>query len=161
MNPGKHIAKIVSYGISLGKDGKSDSVFVNFQNEAKEEITWFGSLSTAAAEYTLKTLIQNLGLMIGPDEVGSALERIAVDGIDSGLLNTEKSLELVVEPDTYNGKTRNKIKYINEVGAVRGFEKLAAEKAKGRFSSLNLAGTVADLNSKLPTPPKKGDDIPF
>lgn len=169
MELGKHVVKVVAYGIAEGKEGKADSLWVTFQNKDKNEMTWFGSFSGGGAAVTLKTLLGPLGMIAEPDQVESCLERIAIDGIDSGLINTDKELQITVEENTYMGKTRKKISWVNELGSSVKFNAIAADKVKGRFGGLNVAGTAAAIKEGLPPqspkappmPQEQHGDIPF
>ena len=146
LEQGTHLCKITTYGMIIDPEGKkTDSIFVEFENKDAASITWFGYLSEKAAPYTVEKLVKIFGLMAEPNEMAGHLERIAVEGIDSGLLNTEKEYELVVENETYEGKVRAKVKYINDPGAPARFGKIAVEQVKGRFAGLNLPGVVAAM----------------
>lgn len=167
LQAGKHLCKITSYGLLIEK---TDTVWVEFEDANQNAITWFGYLTEKAAPFTVDKLIKIFGLMAGPAEINSCLERIGVDGIDSGLLNTEKEYEVVVEDETYDGKTRQKVKYVNDPSAPSKFGKIAAEQIKGKFDHLNLAGHVASMKIPKPAAPKPNgqaatpvhtSDIPF
>lgn len=169
MGPGKHISKIVAYGVKKAKEvpagqpPKFDQVMVEFENQTGESITWYGSLSPAAFGYTWKTLVERFELMCGPGEVAKCVKSLAVNGIDSALFNTDKTYELVVEAETYNNKVTNKVKYVNEVG---GAAKMDEADIGNRYDYLDdMAGAVADINSKTPArtagAAKRPDTIPF
>jgi hypothetical protein len=180
MQNGKYIAKITSYGLQEAKSAdKADSIVVRFETkpDAAGEVyslTWFGSLSEKAFERTLASLLGPLGMIASPDQVEGYLEAIATDGLASGMLNTEKEVELVVENEEYNGKTHARIKWINEPGTSNEFKKLATDQVKGRFKHLNIAGAAAAIQSKTPkvtgalatpppptTPPANPLGLPF
>lgn len=156
MKDGKYIAKIVSYGLQEGKEGgKSDAIIVRFETKPDEKgevynQTWYGYLTEKAFERTLATLMGPLGMIATPDQVETCLERISSEGLASNMLNTEKDIELVIENEEYNGKTRPRVKWINEPGAGNEFKKLAADQVKGRFAHLNAAGVAASIQAKKP-----------
>ena len=164
MNAGKHFARITGYGISVAKDPtKSDAVTIRFETENDGGITWYGYLSEKAAPFTIKTLMTcGLALPTDPTEAEkqaiTALETIGMKGIDSDLLDTDTRFELVVEEETYNGKTSARIKWINRPNT---FEKLANDQMKGRFNGLRLAATLATTPRPTIVPHTPSVKVPF
>jgi len=161
INAGTYIGKLKNYGIKISGSGKPQIAcqFQIIEDETVHNITWFGSFNEGRAqEMTIKTLMSVFELMCEPSEIEAMMDRIASQGIESGLLNTDKDYQLVIEHDTYNGKTNAKVKWVNNVGSGQKFEKLAG----GMFKGLNLAGTVAAFKAENPglAKPKK-DVAPF
>jgi hypothetical protein len=164
LNAGTHNAKMINYGIKTTQSGKPQIAcqFQVIENEEVHTLTWFGSFNEGKAqEITIKTLISVMDLFCEPSEIESALDRIATQGTDSGLLNTDKDYALVVEHDSYEGNTRAKIRWVNNIGASSAFEKLAQGEAKKMFSGLNLSGAVAAFKSANPGLTKKKEVTPF
>jgi hypothetical protein len=149
INAGTYIGKLTNYGIKMTGSGKPQIAcqFQIINNETVYSITWFGSFNEGKAqEMTIKTVMTVFDLMCEPSEIEAMLDRIASQGVESGLLNTDKDYQLVIEHDTYNGKVNAKIKWVNNVGTGQTFEKLAS----GTFKGLNLGGTVAALKAQNP-----------
>lgn len=126
VKPGKYLARVVSYGIPEPKPGKMPSVVLTFEFEEdgkKRQLTWFGSLSEKAIEHTAKSLI--------------------IAGMKSDMLSTlcepgafhEKDVSITVEHDTYEGKTRSRVKWINEPGSAQ-FKSLRPEVVNSQFGNL-------------------------
>jgi hypothetical protein len=156
INAGTYIGKLKNYGIKMTGAGKPQIAcqFQIIEDETVHNITWFGSFNEGKAqEMTIKTLMTVFELMCEPSEIEAMLDRIASQGSESDLLNTDKDYQLVIEHSEYNGKTQAKVKWVNNVGTGQKFEQLAA----GMFKGLNLAGTVAAFKAENPglAKPKK------
>lgn len=159
---GIYTAKLRNYGIKLSGAGKPQIAcqFQIIEDEQVYNLTWYGSFTEKATDNTIKTLCGVMDLFAEPSEVEAAMDRIAEEGVDSGLLNMDKEYSLVVEHDEYNGKTNAKIRWVNNVGSGQTFEKLA----KGMFSGMNLGGAVAAFKAANPSLAKKKEDmgnVPF
>lgn len=164
INQGTHLAKMTNYGIKVSSTGKPQIAcqFQIIENDTVYNLSWFGSFNEGKAqEMTIKTLISVMDLFCEPSEIESALDKIASQGIESGLLNTDKDYQLVIEHETYEGKTRAKIKWVNNVGGSSNFEKLAQGEAKKMFAGLNLGGAVAAFKAANPGLAKKKEVTPF
>lgn len=161
---GTYIATLTNYGIKINNSGKPQiaCAFQIIDNDEVFNLTWYGSFNEGKAqEMTIKTLMSVFELMCEPSEIESYLDRIASQGVESGLLNQDKEYQLVVEHDTYEGKTRAKIKWVNNVGSGNKFEKLAQGEVKKLFSGLNIGGTVAAFKAQNPGLVKKKEVTPF
>ena len=130
--PGKYKAKIVDYGIGETKSGVP-SVNVRFQF-GDNSLTWSGYLSEGKAR---QITVENLTRMGFTD-----VDRMAdlTDGVLSGLLDTNKELEIDVQSEVYEGKTFLKIKWINELGFRNSMSKDAF---KAKLAGMNIKGTFA------------------
>jgi hypothetical protein len=162
IKPGTYKAKIIDYGY-FQKEGKNPSVMVQFQfveqipnpafpttpDEEIRKLTWFGSFNGGARPITIKTLVETLGFN-GTD--GTEL----LQGIGSNVLREDREYDLVIEPNTYNGQTRDIIKYINLPGVTRQVEKLDQGTGKIVIGGLNLAGDILAAKQKV-----NDSDIPF
>ena len=105
---GKYIAKALRGATGDTKNG-TPQVGVEFEftvNGSKETLWWFGFLTPKAREYTYEKLmvIEYNG---DRDENGVFPE---------GSFNNKKEVQIVVEMEEYEGKSRPKIKWINELG---------------------------------------------
>lgn len=150
---GKHIAKITAYNATI-PDDPAKKPFVSIRFETKPDsantqyyVTWYGYLSPGAQKITLETL-QRLGLSEVPSQIDEQIELMAELGHESNILKVDSEYELEVEHEPFQGKIKARVKWIN---APRTFEKLARGAMKGRFSSLGLAATAAELASKKPS----------
>jgi hypothetical protein len=153
MTPGKHAAKIDDYGIGKNKEDKP-YVFINFKlSDTGESIKWFGHLGDAKGdkksprEITLQTILR-MGFR------GDDVHDLA-DGRQSRMLDESVEYELVLENNTYNGKTSLRVKFINTPQ-----ERLTGEEAK-RLASYKseLSAMRSELGIKKPS--DTDDDIPF
>ena len=125
--PGTYLAKLTGHGLTEPKAGKVPQIALTFNLvEQNRVITWFGSLSTDALPYTVKAL--TVAGMQGDDlTVLADVTRVPFE---------DKEVNLVVEHETYEGTTRVKVKWINEVGGAN-FKKLDPTTALGVLSGLN------------------------
>lgn len=132
LTPGIYRSKIINCGMKKAKTG-SDMVFVTFEttdeNGEFKEISWFGSLSGGATPITLDNLL-DLGFNNDWDNLTS--------GAEITCLNREKEWDIVVENETYNGKTFTKVKYINDPDKPRGMERMESSEAVSTVKSMNL-----------------------
>jgi len=139
---GTYTAKTISHTIALTKKGDPQSV-VTFEVTAKDgthKITYYGSFSEKAREYTIKNLI-TLGLK-GNNPAGE--------------LDVGKQVELVIDLETGDdGKTRPKVKFINLLGQVRN----AIPQDLARAKLADLEGAVMAARSKINS--KDDEEIPF
>lgn len=138
INAGKYLGKVLDYGIGKTKDGEPNIMLMfGFKDSSgvDQDLIWRGSLKEGKArEITIDALLI-LGL------VGNDLSLLA-HGNGSGVLNQEKEVQLVVEHETYNGKTFAKVRYINEVGGGAFKEKMGKDEAITKLGGLNLGGDV-------------------
>jgi hypothetical protein len=149
-SPGKYPAKIVDFGIWTGKDGtKAPSAVVMFEYKTPggevKQITWFGSFNGGAREITVETLIR----MGFTGKNGAELNQ----GNGSGVLNqAEDAFEIVLENDTYQGKTTCKVRYINLPGGGGFRAKMAEGEANVLMGGLNLSGDFAAARAQAGAP---------
>jgi hypothetical protein len=127
-------------------------------------ITYYGPLSDAAFEYTMKA-IRAAGF-IGDDFADL-----------SSLQNDTPEVVLVIGPEEYNGKVTRKVKFINSAGglalkdALQGDDLSAfARKMKGKVAMYDRSAGAAKPAPRTNSAPPKGpeaepspfnDDIPF
>lgn len=150
---GKYTAKILDYGIGITKAG-DPTVVVRFGFGQGQSLIWNGSLKEGKAqEITIKALL-TLGLSNEDN-----LEALA-DGIDSNLLDINREVEIDVQPDTYEGKTRMRIAWINPLGGSTFRNAMSKNEFKIKLGGMNLKAAVkaAKLERGITDSIK---DIPF
>lgn len=163
--PGTYKAKIKDYGITEPKDAsKKPRVLVQFEYEIPHDtlpehkkITWFSSLvnnDDSLNEITIKELTETFGAT--PESINNL-----GNGIGSHAINEDRDYEIVLEEDTYQGKTSLKVKYVNIFGATRKSDKMDAAKASVFVGGLNLAGKIAALQAKNPPALDTKAHVPF
>jgi hypothetical protein len=134
-------------------------------------ITYYGALSDAAFEYTMKA-IRTAGF------VGDDISDL------SSLQNDAPEVVLVIEPEEYNGKVTRKVKFINSAGGLAlkdalqgddlaqfarklkgkiiGYDRSAgATKAAPRGTANSQRSHASDSEPSPFSSPSGGDDIPF
>jgi hypothetical protein len=121
------------------------------------EISYFGYLTEKSAPYTLRTLL-TMGFT-GSDPLDLA------DAAKGNLLTTEE-LDVVIEHETYEGKTRAK------VIAIYGHRpSMTPSQAKVKLGAMNLKAQLAAIKAELgiktqapkpaPAQPAHEPDLPF
>lgn len=132
MEAGTYKAKIVSAGLTENQKGEAQAR-VDFVLEGGEAAVWFGGFSSEKAMgYTVKQLT-NAGWTT--DDLGDLPTIIGAE------------VEIVVQDDEYNGKVRQRVKYINgprpvlDAEATAGFAaSMKARIAKARAAKGNDTG---------------------
>lgn len=141
IQPGKYVAKIVDYGIGTTKAG-DPTIVVRF-GWGTSSLIWNGSLKEGKAqEITIKALLR-MGL--SDDD---KIENLA-DGIDSKLLDMDRELEIDVQMDTYEGKTRPKIAWINEVGGGKFKHAMNKEEFKAKLGGMNIKSNLKAIRHEM------------
>lgn len=152
---GKYLAKIVAYGVGESSSGKPRiEIKFGFKDAqgVDQTLWWNGYLTEKSIQITAKALV-NCGLK------GTDYDELA-KGAESGMLNMEAPVEVEVQNEEFEGKTRSKIAWVNRPGGAKFMEPgLAAQKLKG----LNLGGAVAAARAEtgIKAPPVKEDDLGF
>lgn len=163
---GKYTAKIVDADVWASTKNEPRAVLVfDFMNEEgnPRQLMWFGSLNGGAREITVETLV-----------------RCGFTGNDLADLNKGKEVlnegpyEIVVEMNTYEGKTGPRIKYINAPGGGAFRERMQSADAVQLCSGLNLGAdfmqaraklgkktSTPSAASKMTEPSFKEEDLPF
>lgn len=101
------------------------------QGENEERITWVGWLTANSIQRTMTTLVDVLGFN-GDDE-----PMPGTSDLKPGSLNTQKDVELVVEMETYEGKTNPRVKWVNNLGGG-GFKAIAPATIKSQLNALGF-----------------------
>jgi hypothetical protein len=154
---GKLTAKLITYDLGMASTGAEQiGVLFEFTDGPwnGEQITWYGSFSPAAFPITVK----------GLSELGWSAER--VDTLRAEL-KPGTVVQLVCEVETYEGRKRTRVKFINRRGLVRMDRMMTPEQRKAFSAEVQLM-----LNSGLHKKPRDpsaapnvddvgDDDIPF
>lgn len=141
---GTYEAKIQDY--SVGETKKGDPMaMIRFQifdaEGVAHSITWYGTFSSPKAqEITCEALAVCGWTTKNPADLAK--------GAGSGVLDEKRTVSLTIAPDTYNGKTRMKVKYINPPGGGGFRNKMEHKDAVKLFNGLNLAGIAAEVQKK-------------
>jgi len=142
INPGHYTATILSHAIGETKSGNPQAIVTfGFEANGPQKITYYGSFSEKAMQYTIKNLI-TCGLK-GNNPAGD--------------LEVGKQVEIVIDIEVdENNKDRNKVKFINRLGEVRNA--IPQDLAKAKLSALE--GAVMAARAAMPAV-KDSDEIPF
>lgn len=143
IKPGVYIGTVVGHNVGETKNFEPQ-VAVNFSlstDEGPQKITYFGYFTEKAAKYTIQNLI-TCGLK---------------GNHPAGDLEIGKQVELVIENEAYEGKTRAKVRYINEIGAAKNF--VSSDVAKAKLSQFE--GMVMEARQNNPKKAASDDEIPF
>ena len=132
---GTFTAKAVGAEWGETNDGKPQ-IGVEFEVTAKGEYlgrrwSWYGSFTEQTAKRTVQSL-QYCGARMRDDDVTDLV------GFD------KNEVGIVVERDTYEGKERTKIAFVNKLGGVAMKKKMSDENKKAFGASLK--GLVASVN---------------
>jgi len=136
---GRHEVKIVSHVLTKSSQKGTPCMAVVFEDDAGEHITYYGYLSDAALEYTLKALAA-----MGWD---AAQHDGRIDVLNGTDLLLGHKVEIVVDEEEYEGKVRAKVRFVNEIGGGMG-ERMAPE--EGRSFAAQLRAKI--LAAKGPKP---------
>lgn len=96
------VGRAVEWTLSKTSNG-NDQIVVTFNTDKGRKL-WFGSLTEAAADYTLEGL-ENCGWD------GRSISRL--DGMGS------LDVELVLDVEEYEGKLRERVRFVNKMRAAR------------------------------------------
>jgi len=166
IKPGTYKARVIDYGFTQPKEGKQPQAMVMFEfmatiwdaqtNSASESIKklgWFGSFNGGAKPITVKTLVETFEFK---GRTGVEL----LEGIGSNQINESRVYELEIENNTWEGKTNNRIKYVNIPGQARTLEKLAQADAAKFCGDLGLAADFAEAKNAAPPASKVENHAP-
>lgn len=114
LKAGTYNAKIEKYGIGTTKAGMAQ-VVVTFgvelpDGEGVQSLQWFGSLKEGRAREITFEALKELGFAGGP------LTKLINES--HAALDKAKTIEVTVEPNTYNGKTTMRIGWIGKRGSA-------------------------------------------
>lgn len=163
----KYLARAV--GCSFGVSSKGNTQIavtceiVEHEEFTGHEITWLGSFTDKTTERTIESL-QHMGWQ-GDDL--SELEGLDMNGAARLLPAT---VELVCEPDTYEGETNLKVRWVNKPGAGRfafkepltgGGLKAFAAQMRGAIRGRSSSNGSRPSTQAHPNAPGNKKDIPF
>ena len=158
MKTGIYKAKVIDYGIYEGKDETKTHFKVIFEVLDPSEVLpkperfdWNGYMTGGAAKITKETLIGTFGLDMKNFKNFNR-------GIGSKAINEDVEYELDLQEETYEGKTRLKIKYVNLPGAARRSAKMSDDAASIFLAGLNME---AEIVSKSPPKINNAEAVPF
>lgn len=139
LKPGYYKGKISNYGIIKTKVGDPSPVII-FEialDDQVHSVNWFGSFKDGMArEISLKALACCGFVQL------NAFPRLAL-GVDSGLLDTDKLLDLTVEVKTDDeGKSFPQVRWIND-SARRFRNSLGVEEAAALMATMGLESDFA------------------
>lgn len=150
----------------LGQSKEKGTPYVHLQlivtddDEDGKTIPWYGYLSDKAIERTIETLVACFNF--DGDLTSLYAEAQTFEGM---------KVNIVVEEESYEGKARFKVKWMNPAGYVHAAQSLAPETAKMLIAGLGNKTKAAalDAKSRLGRPkevaaPKIADmedDVPF
>lgn len=144
---GRYDARIVDYGITeIESTGNTYvAILLEFtQDGERKEITYFGFLSSEKSRKHTFDALTNCGFK------GTDLSVLA-DGVQSGALDHETPVNIVIEQETYEGKTRWRVRWINRRAAFRS--KIDRAEAKSRLGA--LSGELAAYRRENGQAPQK------
>lgn len=150
---GTYKAKIKDYGLVQGKTALQ--VKVTFAIEGGLDYAWYGQLgSEKSQEITTRNLV-TMGAT--PSNIQDVEK-----GLSSGVLNTNKTFELVVADRTYAGKVYTEIKYINDPSLPRAGTQSYAT-GTGALGALKgtAAKIIAENGGKTTGSAANSEDVPF
>jgi hypothetical protein len=144
MKPGRYTAKVIEAGVGQDKNNEPQP-FMKLQTEAGETITWYGSLKSEKAQEIAVKAAVTAGFT-GRDW----------DDFSRGVSSFKTvSVSITVEDETYNGKTRTKVKWINP---IKTMDYMSAAEVKAKVSSASLFAQIRSENK--PSKPST-EDVPF
>lgn len=156
MISGKHLATKIDGKITQPKrPGSEPQASILFQlEETGERITWFGSLSEAAAKYTAKALA-----VCGVEVLNGDFVRIEGPG---------PKVELDIQEEANDkGEMRMRVKWVNSIGGSLELSKPADPGVRAQYAS-KMAGHIAKAKAELgpsttlaPNGNAGKSDIPF
>ena len=155
-NEGTFPAKVIDHDLECDDQMNLKTVHVKFEvvdNDGEcKTITAFMSMKGGAVPITMKNLVllgfqgkadKDILTLIRSQGEGKELKPLALDG--------EKVVDLVLENETYEGKTRLKVKYINEQGRS-AMKRSNVSAAAINLGGLNLAGHIAEARKEVGAP---------
>lgn len=108
MMEGTHRVKVKAHALGRTSTGK-EQLAVTFENDAGEHITAYLYFTEKTLDRTMETLTEVLGWNAEQDDH-------RIDALHESDTLVGNECEIVVEDDTYDGKTRPRVKWINALG---------------------------------------------
>jgi hypothetical protein len=145
INPGTYRAKPVGGAFDKNKKGNlACGIKFDLTDEAVkgQQIWWVGYLTPAAIERTLDVTTL-LGLSDAPKTDDSG----RFDA--SQFADQSKEFELVIEHEEYEGKTRARVKWVNEIGGGMKFGNLDPKSLAFELNSINFRAEVEAAKKRV------------
>lgn len=142
IEPGTYVARILGGAFDKNKKGNL-AIGIQFGLKDRADKIWLVRYMTPdALEFTMKDLA-TLGFSSSPntDENG----RFGADQFS----DPNKEFELVIDHETYEGKTRAKVKFVNEIGGGMKFGNLDPKSLKFELNSINFKAEIEAAKRKL------------
>lgn len=141
---GQFEARVVDYAVSKTKKGHPMAM-IRFKYETPEgaeaEINWYGTFaSEKASEITMEALAVCGMNTNNPADLAK--------GAGSGILDEQRAVSITLKEETYDGKTRVKVAYVNPVGGAGFRDKMEHSEAIQMFNGMNLGGIAAAARKK-------------
>jgi len=156
---GTYRAKVIDYGVGETQGGSAQLIIMfEFEAEgAKHRRMWFGSLKEGQEGKKSAREVTAAALAVCGFRLDGDLGAFA-DGPASGQLDLNKEVDIVLGTETYNGKTNQKIKWVNEIGGGAFRERLSKGEATQKLQGISLKGELMALGK---TKAKESEEVPF
>ncbi len=149
---GTYRARAESWDLGFTSSGKEQVGVVCHLIDIGQRIAWYGYFTEKSTPYTI-----------------AALRAFGFRGTDlSDLTGLDAEVELVIDHETYEGKTRAKIKFVNTPGGGAILKAPMDDPSKRAFAARMKGAFVAhDKTAPAPAPkpvpyqPADNGDIPF
>ncbi len=159
---GNKIARAGAIRVVESKNKGTKSIEVMFafdENGVPARLYWNGWLTPGALENTLKTLIEVLDYN-GDETVVTVPAGDPREGMfaNQDCINLRKDVQLVVEMESWEGKERPRIKWVNNISGGQ-FGGCSPEVVKSHFGAIGFKATY--LSVKQGAPQVKQPDLLF
>lgn len=142
---GKYIAKAIEAGMSSDSKG-NPRPFIRFKTEGGEDITWYGSITSAKAEEIAIEAVMRVGF------TGKSWTDFGDRTIDM-----ETPVQLDVREEMYKDKKQIKVAFINRIRSVKVMDDAQVMmKTAGSEQKFDLWRAKNKASA-----PKPSDDVPF
>lgn len=148
ITPGKKTARIINARIITSEKGTAglEVAFKFKEGETDERIMWVGWLTPdtdgkqGALRRTMKTAVEILGY-------NGSLETDHNDYLLPGTLDENRDVELVIEHEEYNGKSRPRVKWVNDPNVAVGFDGLSANQARHQLEKVGFRAAFLEAQA--------------
>lgn len=157
VQPGKYVAKVTDYSVATTLKG-DPSIVIRFGFDGDKSLVWNGYLTEKTQEKTAEVLA-----LLGLKEDDKIQDLI--DGPPSCLLDLNKEVELVIAMETYEGKTRPRIQYVNQLGGASFRNVMEKDEFKIKIGGMDLKNKIKAARAKLgirsKSEPAPSEELPF
>lgn len=142
---GNKTARMVAARVIKSEQGTTgiEVAFKFKEGESEEQLNWVGWLSPKALSNTMKTLTDVLGFN-GDDQVSEKTGQFKAEAFD-----LTREVQLVVEMETYDGKTNPRVKWVNKPGAGSGFKSLSGQSAQVELAAVGFKAAFYQAKAEL------------